>query len=184
MAIVKEHGAEIADRLKQLQKELPAGSPQSQILEAKAQLMTTLNKMLSPKSPPDTRLTSKEMGNAIQALNIDGDIGPLVQGQELRNLLSWFTTRKDSLGNRSTAELLPDAAAHINARGAIFDKVPHVKKAEVAARAIAAAKPGEKDMQTAQGLAHKLAVLPPGLDGKLYLSPQGKANACSCPGAH
>ncbi len=172
LGVVKDHGLEIADRLKELEKEQPAGSPRALALEAKAQLLTTLNADVKDPTKVDSRLSTKEFGNAIQALNIDGDVGPLIQSQGMRDLLTWFTRKKDSLGNKSVADLLTDTAARMNAPGEVFDKMKHVNRAEAATKAIQLAKPSKEDEPVVRELIKKLTSIPAGLAAKLDLSPQ------------
>ena len=170
--VVKDHGVEIAERLKEMGREQPGGSLRAQELQAKAQLLTILNADVKDPTKVDSRLTTKEFGNAVQALNIDGDVGPLLQSQGIRDLLTWFTRKKDSLGKKSVAELLTETAARLNAPGEVFDKLKHVNKTDAATKAVQLAKPSKEDEPIVRDLIKKLTSMPAGLTARLDLSQQ------------
>jgi hypothetical protein len=93
-------GSAISGRLNELAIEQPN---RADILHAKAQLVDELHDVLVHKStpfntPPNKKsafyTSSERIENATQALNLDGDIGPVIQSQELANLLKFFKDNK------------------------------------------------------------------------------------------
>lgn len=75
-------GHKIASRLEELAAEDPARAKE---LQSKANLMRSLQEL--PGTP------SKKLTHAMHALNLDGDIGPVIQSQELANLLKFAKDR-------------------------------------------------------------------------------------------
>jgi hypothetical protein len=98
---ITQHGSTIAQRLNELAVEQPA---RAQILHQKAQLVQELQDTLTHKNNPDNPIpkdkhkrfyaSSSKVEQAIQALNLDGDVGPVIQSQELNNLLKFARDNK------------------------------------------------------------------------------------------
>ncbi len=68
-------------------------------------------------------LPASEMSNAIHALNLDEDIGPIMQAQELSGLLSFAH-------DHNFAQLLAQEVTKTTARAAAYDALPDDKKAK------------------------------------------------------
>jgi hypothetical protein len=98
---IAQHGGAIAARLDQLATDNPA---RATVLHQKAQMVQELSAELTHSSSPAAskkglkgsapHLPSRRMEEAIQSLNLDGDIGPVLQSQELYNLLTYASANK------------------------------------------------------------------------------------------
>ncbi len=125
---ITQHGSAIAQRLNELAVEQPA---RAQILHDKAQLVQELQDTLTHKKNPTVAIPtdkhkryyapSSKVEQAIQALNLDGDVGPVIQSQELNNLLKFARDNKfgDFLNTRTTLE---------TSHAAEYDKLTPEKK--------------------------------------------------------
>jgi hypothetical protein len=95
-----QHGDAIAGRLESLAAEHP---DRATVLHQKAQLVQNIHNVLSQGPLPEaTKGKGKQnafvpfskIEKAVQALNLDGDIGPVIQSQELYNLLKYSADNK------------------------------------------------------------------------------------------
>ena len=128
----KQHSSEISSRLNQLADENPA---RAEVLHNKAQLVDHLHDILVHNStqfnkPPSKKgafYSSKEhIDLAVQALNLDGDIGSVIQKQEFGNLLKFSRDNK-------FADLLKTRTMLETTHAAEYDKLdPDKKMAAVA----------------------------------------------------
>ena len=107
-----QHGSAISGRLNELASEEP---DRADILHAKAQLVAQLHDVLVHKSTPFNQppnkhsafyTSSQRIEQAAQSLNLDGDVGPIIQSQELFNLLKFSRDNKvgDSLNVKTNLE--------------------------------------------------------------------------------
>jgi hypothetical protein len=99
------------------------GDEMSTRMQEKAALDPARKKDLDEKSDMLKALQSKKAGNdkGLHALNLDGDIGPVLQGLELGNLFK-FAKENDFEGD------LGKIAARINANAAKYDALPPGQK--------------------------------------------------------
>ena len=106
------HGS-ISDRLNELATEQP---DRADVLHAKAQLVEGLRDVLTHKSTPSNQPPNKKLAfhasnyetqQAAQSLLLDGDVGPVIQGQEPYYLLRFFNDNKinDSLALKLNQEI-------------------------------------------------------------------------------
>jgi hypothetical protein len=148
--IVKEDGPGISKRLTDLAQALPQSDAHRAALFAKADMVTTLNTMLKNKSLPNTQMPDGQLKDAIQALNLDPDIGPILQANEFGRILHWFTDERLKFSElnvgthqakdltelvqqtepRSVVTLLPSLADKINARATDYDKLSPADKTQ------------------------------------------------------
>jgi len=168
LAIVKDHGTDIASQLLEATKGLPKDDPRAQELGVKAQMMTTLSAVLKGESIPlDIQLSKKEFGDALQALNLDPDVGPLIQGQELGNLFSWYN-------RRNVKQLVDQILTEIDTKAKVFDSLSADRQAKAIKSIATLAKPTKTEAKVAASLTQKLQALKPGLDDSLTLTPEEK----------
>jgi len=170
---VEHKSGELAARLEELASEQPARS--AELLD-KAAMVRGLQETLE-HGPPMVRKGKhtvaqwpKNLDPAIQSLNLDGDIGPVLQAHELRNLLQFF---KD----HNLMDSLKTKAANDVASADKFDHLPKDKKQaavdELMKRVMMPGDPPFKDDQVQQfqtakdSIAAKMLALPPGLSDGL-----------------
>ena len=125
---IAQHGAGIASRLDLLAAENPA---RAAILHGKATMVRELQDVLNHKTSPEIKIpadkhkrfseSSSKMEQAVQSLNLDGDIGPVIQSQELNNLLKFSRDNKfgEYLNTKTTLE---------TSHAAEYDKLSPEKK--------------------------------------------------------
>jgi hypothetical protein len=142
---ITQHGSAIAQRLDQLATEQPA---RAQILHDKAQLVQELQDTLTHKKSPTAPIpadkhkrffaSSSEVEQAVQALNLDGDVGPVIQSQELNNLLKFARDNKFGafLNTKTTLE---------TSHAAEYDKLSPEKKAAAVDQILALVKSADVD---------------------------------------
>jgi hypothetical protein len=122
-----QHGSAISTRLNELALEEPA---RADVLHAKAQMVDELHDVLVHKSTPFNKppnkhsafyTSSARIEQATQALNLDGDVGPVIQSQELYNLLKFSRDNKigDYLNVKTSLE---------TSHAAEYDKLEPEKK--------------------------------------------------------
>jgi hypothetical protein len=129
---IARHGAAISARLEQLAAEHP---DRAKILHDKAKLVSELQDVIVHHPSPDLKIpadkhrrfyaSSGEVEKAVHALNLDGDVGPVIQSQELNNLLAYARDNKfgDALNTRVALE-----TSHAGA----YDKLNPQQKAAAA----------------------------------------------------
>jgi hypothetical protein len=132
--------SKISERLNELAVEQPE---RADVLHAKAQLVDELRDVLTHKStpfnqPPNKQLafyaSSYETQQAAQSLLLDGDVGPVIQGQEVYYLLKYFDDNKigDSLNAKFNLEI---------SHAAEYDKLDPDKKMAAAEELVHLIKP-------------------------------------------
>ena len=168
---ITQHGSAIAQRLNELAVEQPA---RAQVLHQKAQLVQELQDTLTHKSNPDNPIpkdkhkrfyaSSSKVEQAIQALNLDGDVGPVIQSQELNNLLKFARDNKFGafLNTRTALE---------TSHAAEYDKLTPEKKAAAVNQILGMVKSADADpskpetvaafVNTREGLRKKFLELKP-----------------------
>ena len=175
----KDDGSEIAGRLRELGKQEP---DRSQELEDKAQLVENLQKiMLGTAAQPAQRegknrrqhVSNEKISNAVQALNLDGDVGPIIQSQELASLLK-FSSAHNFRG------LLEIKAQNIGRQTSMFDALPKEQKSaavqEIMQRVVPAeTHPTQPDLDkpfddARNKLRDKFDAIQPGLDPSVLRS--------------
>jgi hypothetical protein len=172
MDILQYQGSAIAARLSEMSAAQGASTSAIE-LAAKSKLIKTLSKMIGDDQIPNG-MSKKEFGDAVQALNMDKDVGPLIQAQQLGNLLRWYQTRKEQHDNHNVNEVLQTTAARINAKFAEYDHLPQHQKVDAINKLLGLAKPAPNQREAAAHLTTKLQSLKPGLAGTLQLSPPEK----------
>jgi hypothetical protein len=131
---------------------------------------------LKSKEPTAAGMSRQDMARAIQALNLDGDVGPIIQAQELGNLFK----SADTLGYKSLLQGKEQSDAKAVAA---FDALPAVQKeqavhdildrmqppAPTGTAATGAAEANKSaDFEAAkQALQEKLLAMRPGIDDNL-----------------
>lgn len=137
---VIQHGSAISGRLNELALEEPN---RADILHAKAQLVDELHDILVHKSTPANKAPNKHSAfytssdrieNAAQALNLDGDIGPVIQSQELANLLKF--SRDNKIGDFLNVKVNLETS-----HAAEYDKLEPEKKLAAVAEIMGLVKP-------------------------------------------
>jgi hypothetical protein len=132
-----------------------------------AKLATTETTLL-----PNYPYTGNQLATAVHALNLDKDIGPIIQAEDVRSLLT-FAQRNNILG------LLNDKVSIMQRRAEEYDKLPDARRqravSEVAAamRQSAGVVPGDQSPEqlqmsyAADSMEKKLSRLHPGKDESL-----------------
>ncbi len=174
---ITQHGSAIAQRLNELAAEQPA---RAQILHQKAQLVQELQDTLTHKSNPDAPIPkdrhkryyapSSKVEQAIQALNLDGDIGPVIQSQELNNLLKFARDNKFGayLNTRTALE---------TSHAAEYDKLTPDKKEAAVNQILGMVKSADADPSKPETLAAFVNTRESLRKKFLELKPQGAAGA-------
>jgi hypothetical protein len=170
--IVKKHGADFSDRLHELSKEYPAGDPRAKALDAKSKMMGVITSLAKQDDPPNG-FSKEGFAEAVQALNMDKNIGPLIQAQQMGNLFEWLTKRQEQPGKPTAPalrELLPQTAERLNEKVVAFDGLPIHQRVAAISKLVSLAQPSQKELETAVHLTDKLKSLKPGLSAKLALT--------------
>ncbi|HEY9789265.1 MAG TPA: hypothetical protein V6D22_02620 [Candidatus Obscuribacterales bacterium] len=169
--VVTRHGAQIAQRLSELSGTAPAGSAHAKELAAKAQMMGTITAMLNDQHGAPKGLSKEEFARAVHALNMDKDVGPLIQSQVLGDLLDWYKKRKEPSSGQNVAEMLRGTVARLNAQATAYDHLPPHQKTAAINKIVGLAQPAQQDHAAAVQLMDKLkALAKPGLADRLDLS--------------
>ena len=142
---IAQHGAAISGRLDALAAAHP---DRAQTLHEKAKLVSELQDVLLHRTGPDAKVptdkhkrfyaSSSKVEEAVQSLNLDGDIGPVIQSQELNNLLKYARDNKfgDYLNTRVALE---------TSHAADYDKLTPQQKAAAADQILALVKSADLD---------------------------------------
>ncbi len=138
-----QHGAAIASRLDALAAANPA---RAQVLHQKSQLVQDIHDVLTGAAIATPgkaggkhslfSVPSAKMDKAIQSLNLDGDIGPVIQSQELYNLLKYATDNK-------FADLTSPKATLESNRAAVYNTLTPDQKTRAIDQLFARIKPAE-----------------------------------------
>jgi hypothetical protein len=138
-----DHGGAIADRLEALAAQEPARAKE---LHEKAELVHGIQDILTHKAklPPHHKgdknrpyvVPRSKLETAIQGLNLDGDIGPIIQSQELNSLLKYSAANK-------FGDYLALKTAQQTTHAREYDALPAEKKAEAIDQLFALIKPSE-----------------------------------------
>ncbi|HEY9683437.1 MAG TPA: hypothetical protein V6C86_17795 [Oculatellaceae cyanobacterium] len=142
---IAHHGAAISARLEQLATQHP---DRAKVLHDKAKLVTDLQDVILHRANPDMKIpadkhkrfyaSSGEIEKAAHSLNLDGDIGPVIQSQELNNLLAYARDNKfdDFLNTKATLE---------TSHAAEYDKLTPQQKAAAADQLLSLVQPTDAD---------------------------------------
>jgi hypothetical protein len=171
MELLNKHGNGIAERLTELAAALPANDPHAHLLAAKARFISAISPLVDPDAPqPPAGMTSKQLGEAAQALNMDPDVGPLLQVEQLKSLFAWYT-KPEKPGTMTKKELLQQATARINDSATAFDHLTDPQRKAAVDRIMAMVQPRPEDAKLAAQLAAKLhASFRPKLATQLHLN--------------
>jgi hypothetical protein len=154
---IAQHGGDIAARLTELATKHPE---RAQALRDKATLVTELQSVILHKpiagvkipADPHKRFSASqsEIVKAVQSLNLDGDVGPVIQSQELKSLLK-YAKDNDFGGALNTRVALE--TSHANK----YDKLTPQQKAAAADQLLALVAPPDPDPTKPDAMAAFLA---------------------------
>lgn len=82
---------------------------------------TLFAKLANSDAPATAGYTGRQIGTATHALHLDKDIGPLIQGENLRLLIDWAH-------QNNIRELLADKVKTINTRAKEFDSLDPIRR--------------------------------------------------------